>query len=159
MNPSRLAKTVVLFLIPWLVLGQNQNGLEEIKAGLACSCSCSMTVAACEGSMQCEAAANLSREAQVLLDQDMDVDLVLATFVDRYGDQVLSAPPTRGFSLMAWILPIFSFLVAGIAITMLLSSLRPGIPEGAATGMADPIPGEVNDTLDQRLNRLLEEAD
>ena len=38
---------------------------------------------------------------------------IIAAFVARYGEKVLSAPTTSGFNLAAWIMPFLAILVGG----------------------------------------------
>lgn len=38
---------------------------------------------------------------------------VLDFFATRYGEQVLQAPPKRGFTLLLWVLPFIAILAAG----------------------------------------------
>ena len=45
-------------------------------------------------------------------------------FVERYGPSVLMEPPTKGFSLTAWIVPPVAVLAAGIALFMVLRLMR-----------------------------------
>ena len=41
---------------------------------------------------------------------------IKARLVEQFGDEVLASPPKRGFSLLAWVLPIGGLLVAGVAV-------------------------------------------
>jgi cytochrome c-type biogenesis protein CcmH len=49
---------------------------------------------------------------------------VVDAFVTEYGPQVLNAPPTRGFFLTAWVLPVVAFLVGAVGVVLFLR--RPG---------------------------------
>jgi cytochrome c-type biogenesis protein CcmH len=54
-------------------------------------------------------------EVAALLDQELDPDVVLARFEDKYGPTILAAPSTEGwFDLSAWLMP-FVGLIAGTA--------------------------------------------
>jgi cytochrome c-type biogenesis protein CcmH len=39
-------------------------------------------------------------------------DLILQSFVQEYGPNVLSEPPTKGFNWVAWIVPVIAPLAA-----------------------------------------------
>ncbi len=94
--------------------------VSEMKKSLACQCDCGMTVDACEGAMPCESAKGLTKEVIRLINNGMDRDQVLASFVTRYGESILAAPTKRGFNLTAWILPFFSLFVAAVGIIVVL---------------------------------------
>jgi len=36
---------------------------------------------------------------------------IIQYFVDQYGQQVLNAPPARGFNLLVWVLPVIGLIV------------------------------------------------
>lgn len=58
---------------------------------------------------------------------------VKAYFVERYGEWVLLSPPTEGFGLLAWALPLGA-LVAGLGIAVLV--LRRWTLRGRTSGAA-----------------------
>lgn len=94
--------------------------ISQIKKSLVCQCDCGMTVDACEGAMACESAEGLAREVKRLINNGMDTNQVLASFVTRYGESILAAPTKKGFNLIAWILPFLSLFVAGVGIVVIL---------------------------------------
>ena len=64
-------------------------------------------------------------------------DQIKDFFVDRYGLSVLMEPPRRGFSLLAWILPLAGAAGAAAALFLVLRLMRrsppteaPGLVEG-----------------------------
>ena len=67
--------------------------------------------------MACETADKLTVEAQQLIDKGLDKKAVLASFVGRYGEQILSAPTKKGLNLAAWITPFAVILLAGVVVT------------------------------------------
>ena len=79
---------------------------------------------------------------------------VLEFFVERYGDAVLAAPPKRGFSMVAWIAPIF-LAVGGLIILVYLvrNMVKNGIRDGV--GSRDPH----GDTMPEDLLPYLEKID
>jgi len=54
--------------------------------------------------------------------QGVGKEEVVATFVARYGEKVLSAPTTSGFNLAAWLTPFLAVLGGGVLIGVI--SLR-----------------------------------
>ena len=45
---------------------------------------------------------------------------IIQLFVDQYGEQVLSVPPKKGFSLTAWVTPLAAFLFGGTVVYITL---------------------------------------
>ncbi len=91
----------------------------EIAQGLTCTCGCNMVVSACEGTMECSAAANIKDQIVAKLNTGQTKEEIIAFFVNRYGEQILAAPTKRGFNLTAWILP-FAAVLFGIGVVYLL---------------------------------------
>jgi len=70
--------------------------------------------------LNCSHAECGSREAMTTLitqkiDQGQSEEQIIQFFIAQYGEQVLAAPPKRGFNLMAWIMP-FAALLFGAGI-------------------------------------------
>ena len=117
------SKTVFFLAILAIVLAttgavaQNKVTLSDIKNSLICQCECGMTVEACEGSMACSVASRLTEEARNMIIAGQDKEQILAAFVAKYGEKVLSAPTKKGFNLTAWIMPfLVLFLTAGVIV-------------------------------------------
>ena len=93
------------------------DGLDSVARQLMCTCGCNLTVAACEGTMTCEIAARMRKEASDKLAGGMTSKEILASFAADRGEQVLAAPTKKGFNLTAWILP-FVALAAGVLVVV-----------------------------------------
>lgn len=71
---------------------------------------------------------------------------ILDYFVDRYGRDILAAPPKSGANLLAWILPIAGIAVGLVGVFLVIRSMtgrqgRAPVPVVAGAGAADPSPG------------------
>jgi cytochrome c-type biogenesis protein CcmH len=80
--------------------------------------------------------------------------------VDEFGEQVLAAPPRRGFNLLAWVLPLAGLAVAaavlGVAAWRWTAAREPGV-DGAADPRANgkaPIDPELERRVDEELARF-----
>jgi cytochrome c-type biogenesis protein CcmH len=77
--------------------------------------------------------------------------------VAEFGERILAAPPSRGFNLLAWLLPIGGIALAAAVVGMLAwrwsraPRLRPGEP--SADGRA-PLAPELERRLDEELARF-----
>ena len=82
-----------------------------------------------------------------LLDGATD-DAIIAALVESYGESVLASPPTRGFSLLAWLVPPLALLIGAAAVAAALRNRRaqapdaaPGAAAAVASSGAPPIAG------------------
>lgn len=115
-----LAFSLLLLSATQLLSGPDRPMMTDIKTNLTCGCDCNMTVEACEGSMACKSAEQLTFEASQYVDQGMGKDAILAAFVQKYGEQILAAPTKRGFNLTAWILPFVGLIAGAFGIVIIL---------------------------------------
>jgi cytochrome c-type biogenesis protein CcmH/NrfF len=88
----------------------------EATTALTCQCGgCSATVYHCAMD-HCHSAEPIREEVAERIRKGESVESVVKVFEERYGLAILSAPPTSGFHLMAWIAP-FVVLFAGFFFT------------------------------------------
>ncbi len=85
----------------------------EITRGLTCTCGCNMVVAACEGSMECGPAAEITKEVEQMVEEGRTKQEILQYYVNKYGETILAAPTKEGFNFLAWVLP-FMVLALGV---------------------------------------------
>ncbi len=116
-----LIGSLFLSVMLMLLLGSPANPIQQYSAeealfkevadSLVCQCGCNKMLSICE--MQgCHSATPMRAEVKEKLAEGVGKEAILAGFVDRYGLVVLSAPPTSGFYLSAWIMP-FVVLIGG----------------------------------------------
>ncbi len=126
-----LALASIGFLPPahHAVFGADQTPQQQIESRLMCYCGCSdLTVRTCT----CGVAASIRDEIAERLGRGETSEQVVAAFIARYGEKILSAPTKQGFNLVAWVAPIVAFFVAAVAIVFLVR--RWGRPHGAGAG-------------------------
>ncbi|MFQ5790754.1 MAG: cytochrome c-type biogenesis protein CcmH [Acidobacteriota bacterium] len=98
--------------------GQTSADVKAVTRELVCTCGCgNMIVANCN----CSEADRVRSEVAALLAERLSRDAILEQYSERYGLEVLAAPPRRGFGLSAWILP---FAAIGAALWFLTIRLR-----------------------------------
>lgn len=85
----------------------------EIEQELMCNCGCNDLLINCA----CENAEQLRGIIDSMLDKGKSKKEILAAFVSQFGESILSAPPTRGFNLIAYIVP-FVALLAGVGVAL-----------------------------------------
>ncbi len=91
--------------------------VSEVENNLMCTCGCSMALNSCE----CGTADKMRAKIQLMINQGKDKDQIVASFVNLYGEKILSAPTKKGFNLTAWITP---FVVIGIVGLILYKSMK-----------------------------------
>ena len=109
--------SIILLLLTLLFFSPsraNAATVSDISKQLICQCGCNMVL------LNCSHAECGSREAMTTLitqkiDQGQSEEQIIQFFIAQYGEQVLAAPPKRGFNLMAWIMP-FAALLFGAGI-------------------------------------------
>jgi len=93
---------------------------------LMCKCGCNQILLECNH-VGCSYSTQMRDELRTALERgasnggstpDSD-ELVLQSFVQKYGATVLAAPPTKGFNVVAWIVP-FVALVAGLGLVTII---------------------------------------
>ena len=75
---------------------------------------------------------------------------VEAELVDRYGEEILGAPPARGFALTAYAVPFVSFGVGGLVVALFLRRQM-------ARTRTRPAPAAPSTPLDPELERIVDE--
>ena len=103
---------------PPLRLGSGQVTNQEMEAALTCQCSCGLTVHNCNH-LQCGFAIPAKEQIAEQLEQGQSREAILASFVSRYGEKVLSAPTATGFNLAAWVTPFLVVLIGAVSIGFL----------------------------------------
>ena len=71
------------------------------------------------------AADEMKREIRSLLAQGWTEQRILDHFVAQYGETILSAPPARGFNLLAYLLPLLALVVGPLVTWRVLRRNRP----------------------------------
>ena len=123
---------------------------------------------ACPGRTLINCTSGQSEQLRELIRQKVDQGeskaAIMKYFVDMHGEEILAAPPKKGFALAAWLLPLFVLLNGAGLITVLtvrwtrnrarqeLEAAPPMDDHGAAVATE-------TDPYRQRLQRELDELD
>ncbi len=79
----------------------------------------------CAGQTLADSEVSLARDMRLqvrtMIHAGASDDAILTYFVERYGQEVLTSPPTKGAVAFLWVLPIFILLIACL---FLYASLR-----------------------------------
>ena len=128
---------------------------QEVEEALTCQCSCGLTVHSCNH-LQCGFAVPAKQTIAEQVSQGAGKEGIVATFVARYGEKVLSAPTTSGFNLAAWIVPFLVVLGGGVLIGVVSLRWTRRRPQNDSEKLA---PAEATDQYRDRLKKELDTFD
>ncbi len=128
--------------------GGESVSFQDIEESLTCQCGCGLTVHGCNH-LQCGSAIPLREEIREQMQQGKDKTAILAYFSAKYGEKILSAPTTKGFNLMAWVLPFVMIAVGGIFVGVV-------VMRWTARGRAHPTPAPPPPTVASEYEKTLE---
>ncbi len=147
---------ILLFIVLLSASPVRANGatVSDISKQLICQCGCGMVLADCSHA-ECTSRDTMTALIEQKLAQGQSEEEIIQSFVAQYGEQVLAAPPKRGFNLVAWGLPFVAILGgAGVIFIALKKWVRRGkIGQTTATPEAE----EEDEKYQQRLTKELEE--
>jgi cytochrome c-type biogenesis protein CcmH/NrfF len=125
--------------IPLAIRAQQTDRAKRLGGKLMCMCGCGQVLTQCNH-INCPLSVPMMKELDARIGSGDSDDLIVQAFVQEYGEAVLSSPPAKGFSALAWYVPIFAF-VAGLGIAVLavrqwrsrqiLSAAKPAAPVSA----------------------------
>ena len=138
---------MVLALVIVACGSQQQPSMEEMAQAIDKSLICPV----CPGETIDQAQVQQAREMRAVVRERLadgwDRERVLRFFVDRYGEGVLAAPPKKGFSLVAWVVPPTAVAAAAVLLFFVVRAMRMGQTR------ADP--GATAEQQEQELERYL----
>ena len=124
---------------------------------LTCQCGgCNALVSECAMD-RCPSSNPLREEIAERLQAGEEADDLITMFVERYGLVILSAPPTTGFHLSAWILPGVFLLGGAVVVATTLRRRRQNAPAPAAAATVPPkieAPPEVIARIERDVDRI-----
>ena len=92
------------------------NQVREISYLLMCP--------VCQGQTVAESNSELATQMRAIIKQKLEEGEskkeIIAYFVDRYGETILGAPPTKGANWFIWVLPAVAVIFGGAGIAIFL---------------------------------------
>ncbi len=120
---------------------------------LMCMCGCNQVLLECNH-VGCAYSERMRNELTASLEHGDNDSLALQSFVQKYGNTVLSAPTSSGFNIVAWIMP---FAVFGLASALTLWLVRLWKSRPVAQPVAHPNLG--SDELDALRKKARQETE
>jgi cytochrome c-type biogenesis protein CcmH len=141
-SPSkRMLQFFALFSLLIIVIGAGDESarFNDLGHRMMCVCSCNQILLECNH-VGCAYSTRMRNELAAALDRGDNDDLVLQSFVQKYGTVVIAAPTTKGFNRVAWIMPYLA-LVLGIGGVVLIVRTWRGRPLLLPAGSVKPVHG------------------
>ncbi|HVJ07907.1 MAG TPA: cytochrome c-type biogenesis protein CcmH [Acidisarcina sp.] len=116
----RVVQVVLLSVLVIFSMGASNPGsrFNDLGHRMICSCGCNQVLLECNH-VGCPASEGMRNELMAGIDRGDSDNLILQSFVQKYGPTVLAAPSSQGFNRVAWIMP-FAVLLLGMFATVLL---------------------------------------
>ncbi len=103
--------------------GDTAARYQQLGNSLMCTCGCRQILLQCNH-VGCTASDRMTKELQAALTRGDSDDLVRQAFIQKYGETVLAAPEAKGFNLIAWIMPLVTFLVGTLLVVWVVQRWR-----------------------------------
>ena len=136
MNMSTWMKAVQALLLAvavcfWTGAASDSARFNDLGHRLMCTCGCAQLLGECNH-VGCTESGRERNELSAAIASGATDQQILNSFAARYGMTVLAAPPTRGFSLVAWVAPFAVFAAALLGTILLVRHWSLGRAEAAA---------------------------
>jgi len=136
-NRRRIAPLLLIvgFAVLPLVAQQQADRVKEVGGKFLCMCNCGQILTQCNH-VGCTMSASMLKELGVMVSRGDSEDKITQTFVQEFGTTVYAEPPKSGFSLVAWLMPVFYFLVGAAIVVFFIMKWRRQAPAPAAVAPA-----------------------
>ncbi len=129
-------------------------GVRRVGERLACLCgTCNNTVGDCP-MLECNYSKPARDKIARMLAVGMADDQIVKSFVDENGLQALSAPPTSGFSRLAWIMPWVAIALGLVGIYFFIRRIRPKRAAAGAPEVDPEVLARYRDNIDKDIEKL-----
>jgi len=126
---------IAFFAVVPLLAQQQADRVKEIGGKFQCMCGCGQILTQCNH-VGCTVSASMLKELGAMVKRGDSEDKITQTFVQEFGTTVYAEPPKSGFSLVAWLMPLFYFLVGASIVVFFINKWRKQAPAPAAVAPA-----------------------
>ena len=140
----------------------NDPVVKDLEHRLKCTCGCNLDIYTCRTTdFTCTYSPALHKEVLELRGAGKGPEEVVSAFVAKYGEQILMAPPPRGFNLAGYLVPGTLVALAGSALAVVLirrgrrlAAVAEVAPAGGTLAAAGASTPEDRERLRQALSRV-----
>jgi cytochrome c-type biogenesis protein CcmH/NrfF len=135
----KTAQALLLAIAVCFSTGASDSGqrFNDLGHRLMCTCGCAQLLGECNH-VGCPESGRMRDELGAAIASGATDQQVLSSFAAKYGVTVLAAPPTQGFSLVAWIAPFAVFAAALLGTILLIRHWSATRAPAPAAQTADP---------------------
>ena len=154
MRWSKKLNVILLVIVLFLFSPARANAatVSDVSQHLICQCGCTMVLLNCSHT-ECASREAMTTVIGERLAQGQSETQITQFFVAEYGEQVLAAPPKKGFNLTAWLTPLVALLFGAVVVYLSLKKwVRP-----ETSSQTDAIVGENDEKYQRQLDKELEE--
>ncbi|HTA58490.1 MAG TPA: cytochrome c-type biogenesis protein CcmH [Candidatus Baltobacteraceae bacterium] len=124
-----------LFSVLPLIAQQQADRVKQVGGKFLCMCGCGQILTQCNH-VGCTMSASMLKELGAMVNRGDSEDKITQTFVQEFGTTVYAEPPKSGFSLVAWLMPVFYFLAGAAIVVFFIMKWRKQAPAPAAVAPA-----------------------
>lgn len=153
-----LQSALLMIVLAAATLGQSGSPLTDpnvrrIGDMLLCLCGCGSTVTSCN-MQHCHFSDPARIKIRQMVQAGMSDKEILDAFVKENGLRVLVKPPSEGFNLVGWVMPIFG-VAAGLGLVWLvIRRFRRPAPAVAGPAVDDALLAQYRDRIEKDLEKL-----
>jgi cytochrome c-type biogenesis protein CcmH len=148
-DPARAGRA-----LPPITAADNDPGIRVLEKQLKCSCGCGLDIYTCRTTdFSCTYSPGLHKEVLALAGQGKTAQEIIDAFVAQYGQQVLMAPPKRGFNLAGYFVPSIAIVIAA---AFLIRTLRRWTRSAEVTAPVLDAPPDASPAELEQLRRELD---
>jgi cytochrome c-type biogenesis protein CcmH/NrfF len=132
--PSKRVIQIVLLSLAIVTLmgaGDEDARFNQLGHKLMCVCGCNQVLLECNH-VGCPLSDSMRGELAAAMNRPDSDDLVLQSFVQKYGPTVLIAPTTSGFNRVAWVMPYLALALGLTTVVLVVRAWRGS--DGRAAG-------------------------
>jgi cytochrome c-type biogenesis protein CcmH len=126
---------IVFFAVLPLLAQQQADRVKQIGGKFQCMCSCGQVLTQCNH-VGCTMSTSMLKELGTMVNRGDSEEKITQTFVQEFGTTVYAEPPKTGFSLVAWLMPVFYFVVGAAIVVFFINKWRKQAPAPAAVAPA-----------------------
>jgi cytochrome c-type biogenesis protein CcmH len=126
---------IAFFAVLPLLAQQQADRVKEIGGKFQCMCGCNQVLTQCNH-VGCTVSTSMLKELGAMVSRGDSEDKITQTFVQEFGTTVYAEPPKSGFSLVAWLMPVFYFLIGAAIVVFFINKWRKQAPAPVAVAPA-----------------------
>lgn len=118
-----VAAILLFAVLAPLARAQQTDRAKSLGKRMLCMCGCNQILTECNH-VGCTMSAQMLKELDERVARNESDDLTLQSFIQEYGVAVMAQPASKGFGLVAWVLPVVAVLLGLWLVTIVLERWR-----------------------------------